>query len=205
MIAPCNADAIPETVNPISRWEDDGGPARAALRATPCAGEAVNVGGTERALSALAGGSLLAYGLSRRSLSGLVTAIVGGGLVYRGMTGHCGLYDVLGISTANAASARQTCETELRTKQQRGANLSAGPVEYRSNATPPMHSAADESSVVTNQNAEMLIGPSPTTMTKIESERPALSESASPSIASESRAPERHSEHPSGAEPQGRT
>jgi uncharacterized membrane protein len=49
--------------------------------------------------SLLGGGALALYGLSRRSLGGLGLALLGGGLLYRGLTGHCDLYGVLGLST----------------------------------------------------------------------------------------------------------
>lgn len=60
----------------------------------------VNVGTAERYLSFAGGAALVIYGLSRRSLSGLTLAAVGAGLVYRGLTGFCGLYGRLHISTA---------------------------------------------------------------------------------------------------------
>jgi uncharacterized membrane protein len=63
-------------------------------------GAGTNVGETERWLS-LAGGAVLGlYGLSRRSPGGLALAAVGGALVYRGATGHCGFYQALGRTTA---------------------------------------------------------------------------------------------------------
>src|SRR5262249_28356922 len=43
---------------------------------------------------------LIAYGLSRRTLPGLVLAGVGASLVYRGVTGHCSVYQALGLSSA---------------------------------------------------------------------------------------------------------
>src|SRR5581483_5839424 len=65
----------------------------------------INVGGNERLLSAL-GGSLLAYyGLRRFSIAGLATAAVGGGLLYRGVSGHCPAYDTLGKSTAGEGAS----------------------------------------------------------------------------------------------------
>ena len=66
-------------------------------RATPAP---VNVGDTERWLSAFGGAALGLYGLSRGRLPGLALAAVGGSLLYRGLTGHCSLYQALDLSTA---------------------------------------------------------------------------------------------------------
>src|SRR5436305_3788163 len=60
----------------------------------------VNVGQTERWASALTGGALALYGLTRRTWGGAVLALVGGTLIYRGSTGHCHMYDMLGVNTA---------------------------------------------------------------------------------------------------------
>src|SRR5918912_1288426 len=60
----------------------------------------VNVGQTERWASALAGGALAIYGLTRRTWGGAVLALVGGTLIYRGSTGHCHMYEMLGVNTA---------------------------------------------------------------------------------------------------------
>jgi uncharacterized membrane protein len=65
----------------------------------------VNVGETERIVSAIAGGALVVFGLSRLSLGGLLLAAVGGALGYRGVTGHCDLYERLDI---DAGGARRT-------------------------------------------------------------------------------------------------
>ena len=59
-----------------------------------------NVGPTERWVSMIAGGALALYGLARRSLGGGALAAFGAGLAYRGMTGHCPLYEAFGIDTA---------------------------------------------------------------------------------------------------------
>src|SRR5262245_53321361 len=64
------------------------------------AGQWVNVGQTERLLSLLGGTGLAAFGLCRRSYGGLALAALGGSLIYRGVTGHCPLFGVLGVSTA---------------------------------------------------------------------------------------------------------
>ena len=58
-----------------------------------------NVGDTERLLSFLGGSALTVLGLSRRSVGGLTLAAVGGSLVFRGLTGHCSVYQTLGIDT----------------------------------------------------------------------------------------------------------
>jgi uncharacterized membrane protein len=60
----------------------------------------VNVGDAERLACALGGGALAAYGLTRGTLGGLFLAALGGGLLYRGLTGHCPMYQSLGVNTA---------------------------------------------------------------------------------------------------------
>lgn len=65
-------------------------------------GRPVNVGQTERMISAIAGGALALYGLRRGSLGGLLVAAVGAALGYRGVSGNCQLYEKLGIDSAAA-------------------------------------------------------------------------------------------------------
>ena len=65
----------------------------------------VNVAQTERVVSTVAGGAIALAGLKMRSLPGLLLAAVGGGLVYRGVTGHCHMYDALGVNTAENEQA----------------------------------------------------------------------------------------------------
>jgi len=60
----------------------------------------VNVGETERVVSAVCGGMLAAFGLSRTSLLGLSLLAAGAALIYRGLSGHCPVYGSLGVSTA---------------------------------------------------------------------------------------------------------
>jgi len=62
----------------------------------------VNVGEKERLVSAIAGGALAVYGLSRKSLGGLLLAAFGGALGYRALTGHCDVYERLGIDAGGA-------------------------------------------------------------------------------------------------------
>jgi len=50
--------------------------------------------------SLISGGLLGLFGLSRGTLGGLGLAAVGGGLIYRGWTGHCDCFAALGVNTA---------------------------------------------------------------------------------------------------------
>jgi uncharacterized membrane protein len=67
----------------------------------------VNVGRTERWLSLVAGGVLAAYGMRRRSTPGGAAALAGAALLYRGATGHCNVYQALGINRGNGAASRR--------------------------------------------------------------------------------------------------
>jgi uncharacterized membrane protein len=61
---------------------------------------AINVGTLERVASTTIGALLVMNGLKRRSLGSTALALTGGGLLYRGFSGHCPVYDSLGMSTA---------------------------------------------------------------------------------------------------------
>src|SRR5690348_14260673 len=60
----------------------------------------VNVGPVERIMSAAAGALLAKQGLKQRSLAGLFAAAAGGAVAYRGASGHCHVYEALGVNTA---------------------------------------------------------------------------------------------------------
>src|SRR5690242_19244771 len=60
----------------------------------------INMGDPDRWAAVLGGGALACYGLARGKPVGLALAALGGLAVYRGITGHCPLYGVLGINTA---------------------------------------------------------------------------------------------------------
>ncbi len=66
----------------------------------------VNISEWERWGSAIGGGALAVFGVSRllthKSLTGAVLALVGGSLIYRGTTGHCTMYQALGLNTSEA-------------------------------------------------------------------------------------------------------
>lgn len=58
-----------------------------------------NVGDIERVVSAAAGGTLVTWGLRRRTLGGIAVAAVGAELIRRGISGHCMVYEWLGRDT----------------------------------------------------------------------------------------------------------
>ena len=58
-----------------------------------------NVGEIERLFSSLLGSLMLIGGLSRRSVPELALAATGAALLYRGATGHCKVYESLGLDT----------------------------------------------------------------------------------------------------------
>ncbi len=65
-----------------------------------------NVGDAERVLS-VAGGGLLAWmAVKQGGLVGTGLALLGGGLIYRGLSGHCPLYNVLGRNSAGRHSVQ---------------------------------------------------------------------------------------------------
>ena len=69
--------------------------------------ERINVGRVERWLSMVAGGALAAYALKRREVPGGAAAIAGAALLYRGATGHCDIYQALGINHRDAMTSRE--------------------------------------------------------------------------------------------------
>lgn len=60
----------------------------------------INIGHNERIASAVGGSALVLYGLTRRSWGGLALAVLGGALVHRGATGHCGVSEAMGRNSA---------------------------------------------------------------------------------------------------------
>ena len=73
----------------------------AALNQDRRGARAINMGDTERWVSLLLGGGLLALGLKQGIRDGLMLAITGGALLYRGATGQCPFYKVVGIDTSS--------------------------------------------------------------------------------------------------------
>jgi uncharacterized membrane protein len=69
---------------------------------------AVNLTRPERIASALGGGFLAAAGISRKSPWGVLLAAAGADLLRRGITGHCYVYEALGVRTAPKGDGAET-------------------------------------------------------------------------------------------------
>jgi len=59
-------------------------------------------------VSVAAGAILAGLGLGRRDLTGLAIGAVGGALIYRGASGHCSMYQSLGVNTASEQEHRRS-------------------------------------------------------------------------------------------------
>lgn len=73
-----------------------------------------NVGQLERAISIVAGGALAAAGLRKRGAVGVALALVGAELTRRGITGHCLVYDALGVGSRLPRDARHRDDVTSR-------------------------------------------------------------------------------------------
>jgi len=69
-------------------------------------GSEANVGRTERWLSAIAGGALMACGLKRPSWQGVLLTLGGGSLLHRAASGRCMMYDAVGVNSAERGRSR---------------------------------------------------------------------------------------------------
>ena len=74
--------------------------AESPLRRPADAKPTVNVGETERTLSAAVGFLLVTVGLPYIRWSRVALVALGGALVYRGLSGHCSLYQAIDIDTS---------------------------------------------------------------------------------------------------------
>lgn len=113
-------------------------------------GKQENVGQLERYGSMVAGAAMLVSGLAKGKLGGLTLAAVGGSFLYRGWTGHCSVYQQLGIDTCDSHSKPST-------------------------AIPAKRGVKVEKSLIVNQPVEMLyafwrdLSNLPTVMTHLQS------------------------------------
>ncbi len=58
-----------------------------------------NVADVERVASVLGGAAMLGLGLRQRSFGGILLALLGGTLIHRGATGHCKMYEAMGVNS----------------------------------------------------------------------------------------------------------
>ena len=101
-------------------------------RRTNRGSEELNVGEEERWVSAVGGGALAVVGLMRGGWSGALLALLGGGLVYRGVTGHCDLYERLEINTARRKGPRASVAHGEGIKIEKSVTINKSPAElYR--------------------------------------------------------------------------
>jgi uncharacterized membrane protein len=69
-------------------------------------GSGTNVGNAERIGSAALGALLVGRALLRPSIGRVILGLGGAALIQRGLSGYCGLYQSLGINTAQSDRAR---------------------------------------------------------------------------------------------------
>jgi len=74
----------------------------------------MNVGQVERAISVAAGGALAAAGLKKRGVTRMALALAGAALARRGVTGHCEVYQALGVSTRSPHGPRHRSDVTGR-------------------------------------------------------------------------------------------
>lgn len=74
-------------------------------------GDQTNIGDFQRVLSVIAGIVLLTRGVSRRNWAGAASAMVGGGLLYRAISGYCPAFGAAGIDMSDNNQARHPSDT----------------------------------------------------------------------------------------------
>jgi len=90
--SPAAASLKPTIDNAVS-WLEHSSAAKWAMQKL---GGPINVKPNERLVSNVAGGVLLLNALVRPGILSLLGGLVGGGLLARGVTGHCPIYSALG-------------------------------------------------------------------------------------------------------------
>jgi uncharacterized membrane protein len=75
-----------------------------------------NVAQPERVGSVALGAALVTYGLRRRDPAGVIAAVLGGAFVLRGATGHCPVYQAMGVSTGTADAVLATSRGDVTSR-----------------------------------------------------------------------------------------
>jgi uncharacterized membrane protein len=89
----------------------------------------VNLNDTERWVSNFAGGGLAVFGLKQGGWKGYTLALLGGGLIYRGLKGHCQLYNALGINTASGKGRAASVKHGEGIKIEKSVTINKSPQE----------------------------------------------------------------------------
>ena len=76
----------------------------------------INIGAAERWLSVIAGGALAAFALRRRSPAGGAAAMAGAVLLHRGATGHCNVYQALGLNRSKGTGVNADRGSDTRSR-----------------------------------------------------------------------------------------
>lgn len=92
----------------------------------------INVASTERWAFAIGGGALAVYGLTRRSKGGLLLSALGAGMLYRGTTGHCNVYEALGVSTATSREGESRSDVARDVHMEKSITINKPPDELYS-------------------------------------------------------------------------
>lgn len=79
-----------------------------------------NVSSAERWLSLAAGGMLAAWGLQRRDAIGGSAALGAAVLLFRGATGHCHVYEALGVDSRSGSGAGRIADRASDTRRRLG-------------------------------------------------------------------------------------
>jgi uncharacterized membrane protein len=78
------------------------------------------------------GGALTILGITKGGLGGLVLAVLGGSLVWRGVSGHCNVYEALGINTSKHKNHPAGVEHSQGIKVEKSVMINKAPEElYR--------------------------------------------------------------------------
>lgn len=72
-----------------------------------------NISEKERIASVVAGGALIGWGVAKGSWPGLLTAVAGSALTYRGVKGYCHVYEAFGVHTDHRSGRNVSVPYEL--------------------------------------------------------------------------------------------
>lgn len=92
----------------------------------------INVNNTERMVSSVSGGALTVLGIKKGGWCGVSLVLLGGGLLHRGLTGHCYLYDGLKVNTATSKGQQASVKHGEGIKVEESVTINKSPLElYR--------------------------------------------------------------------------